>query len=72
MTAHPLSGHVAVGDWLVARGLPGQPPRKGLVLEVIGSDAHEHYRVRWDEQHESIFFPADGVSVLADREGEAS
>jgi len=71
MTAHPLSGQVAVGDWIVARGLPGAPPRKGQVLEVIGTGAHERYRVRWDEKHESIFFPADGVGVLH-RDGAAS
>ena len=70
VSAHPLSGHVAPGDWIVARGLPGLGPRKGLVLEVIGEGAHERYRVRWDEQHESIFFPADGVGVLHEHDHE--
>jgi hypothetical protein len=23
-----------------------------------------HYRVRWDEQHESVYFPADGARVV--------
>ncbi len=25
--------------------------------------AHEHYRVRWDEQHESILYSADGIII---------
>lgn len=51
------------GDWIVQEGrsleLPG---RRGQILEVLGSPGHEHYRVRWDEQHESIVYPAGGVS----------
>ena len=54
----------APGDWLEVRGLPGYPTRRGEILEVLGTPGHEHYRVRWDEQHVSIFFPrADGVHV---------
>ncbi|UGS34425.1 DUF1918 domain-containing protein [Capillimicrobium parvum] len=68
MTDHPLNGEAAPGDWIVARGLPGRSPRKGLIVVVLGEGAHEHYLVKWDEQHESIFFPADGVGLL--REGE--
>ena len=33
------------------------------ILEVLGREGHQHYRVRWDEQHESIVYPADGVIV---------
>jgi len=54
-----------VGDWLEARGIHGEPPRRGEIVEVIGEAGHERYRVRWDEQHESIVFPADGVSVIS-------
>jgi hypothetical protein len=31
---------------------------------MLGHDDHEHYRVRWDERHESILYPADGVVIL--------
>ena len=56
------------GDWLEVRGLPGWPSRRGMILEVLGRPGHEHYRVRWDEKHESIVFPAaDGVHVLPRR-----
>ena len=54
--------HARAGDWLEVRGLPGAPSRRGQIIEILGEQDHEHYRVRWDEQHESIFFP----SALAD------
>jgi Domain of unknown function (DUF1918) len=52
-----------VGDWIEARGLPGQPSRRGQIVELLGHGEHEHYRVHWDEQHESILYPADGISI---------
>ena len=52
-----------VGDWIETRGLHGQPARHGQIIELLGHDQHEHYRVRWDEQHESIVYPADGVFI---------
>ena len=54
-----------VGDWLEVAGLPGNASRRGQIIEVLGRPDHVHYRVRWDEQHESLFFPADGVHVHA-------
>jgi len=60
-----------VGDWLEARGIHGGSPRRGEVIEILGSAGHEHYRVLWDEQHESIVFPADGVAVIPRRRGAA-
>ena len=41
----------------------GQAPRRGEIIEVLGGEGHEHYRVHWDEKHESIVYPADGVIV---------
>lgn len=52
-----------VGDWLETHGIHGEPARRGEILEVLGTPGHERYRVRWDEQHESIVFPADGVTI---------
>jgi hypothetical protein len=52
------------GDWLEVHGVHRQPVRRGEILEVLGRPGHQHYRVRWDEDHESIVFPADGVSVV--------
>jgi hypothetical protein len=53
-----------VGAWIESRGIHGEPARRGQITEVIGEEGHERYRVRWDDGHESIVFPADGVSVV--------
>ena len=45
------------GDWLEARGVHGQPARRGEIVEVLGHPGHEHFRVRWDEEHESHRVP---------------
>lgn len=52
------------GDWIEVDGLPGRGPRGGQILEVLGRSGHEHYHVRWDEQHDSVFFPTEGTSVI--------
>jgi hypothetical protein len=58
-------GHRAVaGDWLEVAGRPGKPPRRGQVIEVLGRAGHERYRVRWDSEHESVFFPTEAVHVV--------
>ena len=54
-----------MGDWIEAHGVPGRPSRRGQIVELLGRDQHEHYRVRWDEQHESIVYPADGIVITA-------
>ena len=63
MTTKPTSTGASAGDWIECRGVHGQGPRRGQIIEVLGRDGHEHYRVRWDEKHESIVYPADGVIV---------
>jgi Domain of unknown function (DUF1918) len=55
------------GDWLEELGIHGGPGRRGEILEVLGRPGHFHYRVRWDEEHESIVYPADGVRVIPRR-----
>jgi hypothetical protein len=64
MTTKDRSFEAQVGDFLEARGIHGEPPRRGEIVELLGGPGHEHYRVRWDERHESIVYPADGVSVV--------
>jgi len=61
-TTSKVTAHA--GDWLEAHGIHGEPARRGEIVEVLGAPGHEHFRVRWDEQHESIVYPADGVSVI--------
>jgi len=66
-TKQATSSTAHVGDWIEARGLYGQPPRRGQIVELLGRERHRRYRVRWDEQHESILYPADGVIIIPRR-----
>lgn len=59
-------------DCIEARGLHGEPSRRNEIVELLGHDAHEHYRVRWDEQHESILYPTDGISITPQHARPAS
>jgi hypothetical protein len=52
------------GDLLDAHGSHGKPSRRGEILEVLGEAGHPHFRVRWDDQHESIVYPSDGVTIV--------
>jgi hypothetical protein len=52
------------GDWLEVHSPGGGAPRRGLILEILGAKGHEHYRVRWTDEHESIYYPADGAIVV--------
>ena len=40
--------------------------RSGEVLEVLGDGETRHYRVRWQDGHESVYFPGPDAR-LADR-----
>jgi hypothetical protein len=52
------------GDWLEVSLPGGGPPRRGQILEVIGRAGHEHYRVLWVDDRESIHYPSDGTRIL--------
>ena len=52
------------GQWIEVHSPGGGPPRRGLILEVLGAAGHEHYRVRWTDEHESIYYPADGAVIV--------
>jgi Ala-tRNA(Pro) deacylase len=41
----------------------GDKQRTGEILEVLGTPGHAHYRVRWDDGHESLFYPAGDTRV---------
>jgi hypothetical protein len=47
------------GDWIEVDAAGEGPPRRGVILEVLGEGRHAHFRVRWHEEHESLFYPAD-------------
>jgi len=60
---HQQQRHGRRGDWVEVRGIRGQNAKHGQIIEVLGRGQHTHYRVRWDEQHESILYPSDGVII---------
>lgn len=41
----------------------GEHPRTGEILEVIGEPGREHFRVRWEDGHEAIVYPAEDALV---------
>lgn len=62
--------HASVGDRIVVRTESlGLPPREGTVQEVLGGPDAEHYRVAWDDGHESVLSPGPDTRVLPARGG---
>jgi Domain of unknown function (DUF1918) len=58
--------HAAQGDNIVVESATlDSPRRQGRVMEVIGTGEGEHYRVRWQDGHESIYFPGADAHVVA-------
>ena len=54
------------GDLLVVHGhAVGKPERTGEILEVLGEPGHEHYRVRWEDEHETLVYPSSDTSIRA-------
>ena len=52
-------------DRLEVSSPSGGVPRRGTIVEVLGGPHHEHYRVLWDDGHESIHYPSDGTRILS-------
>lgn len=40
------------------------PRRRGRILEVIGAGEREHYRVEWEDGHESVYFPGPDARLV--------
>jgi hypothetical protein len=50
--------HASLGDHIVIRSSQlDKPKRHGEIIEVMEAHDAQHYRVRWDDGHESIFYP---------------
>jgi Domain of unknown function (DUF1918) len=48
-----------VGDLVIVEGhRVGEGRRVGEIMELLGEAGHEHYRVHWADDHESVFFPS--------------
>lgn len=53
-----------VGDLIVIEGhRVGESRRTGEILEVLGDAGHEHYRVRWEDGSETLFYPSNDAVV---------
>lgn len=54
----------AIGDRLVVRGNHvGEADRGAVILSVEGNEGSPPYHVRWDDGHESLFFPGSDTLV---------
>jgi hypothetical protein len=49
----------------------GDHGRTGEIVGVLGDKAHPHYRVRWEDGHESVLYPGEGVTVRSTRRSRA-
>lgn len=53
-----------VGDMFVISGhRVGEPERTGEILELLGEPGHQHFRVRWDDGRETLFYPGSDAIV---------
>jgi Domain of unknown function (DUF1918) len=60
--------HAKKGDRIVVESAHvGQGRREGEVVEVIGASEREHYRVRWNDGHETVYFPSSDARVEGGR-----
>jgi Ala-tRNA(Pro) deacylase len=49
----------------IASRAVGEQPRRGEILETLGKRSAPHYRVRWEDGHESVFYPPGDVTIRA-------
>lgn len=66
--AEMAKGKTAVGaqagDLVVIDGhRVGEGRRIGEILDVVRGEGSEHYRVLWEDGHESVLYPSSDVSV---------
>jgi ribosomal protein L4 len=62
MTAQAQSAKT--GDVIVIEGHHlGESRRTGEILEVLGGAGHEHYRVRWEDGRETVFYPSNDATI---------
>ena len=63
--------HAEPGAAIVIEGhRVGGQRRRGEILDVLGSPDHEHYRVRWEEGSETIFYPGASDATIEPRRAD--
>jgi hypothetical protein len=64
MSTRAQTGRAQPGNVVVIEGHHvGEGRRTGEILEVLGEPGHEHYRVRWEDGRETVFYPAGDVTI---------
>ncbi len=54
------------GDEIVIAGHSvGVGANTGVIEEVLGEPGHPHYRVRWEDGHESVYYPSSDATIKA-------
>jgi hypothetical protein len=54
-----------VGDEILVEGRTlGDPRRTGEVLEVLDTGGVTHYRIRWDDGTDCLFYPSSDTQFL--------
>lgn len=55
---------VQSGDVVAVSGRHvGDRGRVGEIVEVLGEPSHPHYRVRWEDGHETVLYPGEGTTI---------
>jgi hypothetical protein len=61
------------GDVVVISGhRVGERERLGEIIEVLGDGERIHYRVRWDNGGESVFYPGSDASIRRSTANDAT
>jgi hypothetical protein len=54
-----------IGDEIVVdAALTGGTPREGAIIQIRHEGGVLHYVVRWDDGHETVFFPGSDAHVV--------
>lgn len=72
MSASAQPPSAQAGDVIVIEGHQvGEGRRMGEILEVLGEPGHEHYRVRWEDDRETVFYPSSDATIHRHEAGPA-
>ena len=54
-----------IGDKIIVEGRAlGDPRRTGEVLEIRDNGGVRHYRIRWDDGTDCVFYPSSDTQFL--------
>ena len=70
---HKTGAEVLVGDRVEVVGhRVGGVARGGEIIEVLGKEPHQHFRVRWQDEHESLLYPSTDVAIIHQKAPQAA